>query len=154
MSNQSTLEATKSIAELRKSGLDKQTLETVAAEMADIERAEKEQKTRLPGQFLSLKEDKEKKTLFFTGQYQKVDKPAIDWQTKQEIPGRMTTRFRFQCYDITDPNNLSEALIWERGRTEAAKILWHLSEENTELVVVRHGARNSQTTNYDIYPAK
>ena len=98
---------------LRKSsGLAKQTLERISAERAEIERAEKEQ---------SLYRFEK------TGQYQKVDEPAIDWQTKQEIPVRMTTKFRFQCYDITDPNNISEASIWERGRTEQGKILWYLS---------------------------
>lgn len=150
--SQSTLE-TRTIAELRKSGLDKQTLEKVAAERVEMERAEREQKTRMPGSFLSLKDDGETRTFFFTGKFDKVTKPMVDWQTKQEIPGRIVTKYRFQVYDTTNPNNPSpEPAIWERGATEARKVFRWFSEQKTELTIIRNGVRNSQTTNYDIFP--
>ena len=52
------LETTRSIADIRKDGLDKAVLERIAAERVEMERAEKEQKTCLPGGFISFREDK------------------------------------------------------------------------------------------------
>ena len=153
MSNQSNVE-TRTIADVRKTGLDKSVLERIAATRAAMERTEKEQKQRLPGSFLSLKDDKEERTFLFTGNWEEITKPAIDWQTKQEIPGRTVTRFRFQAYDITDPSVTDPPVgIFERGRKDAGKVLYHLSKGKTELTIMRNGARNSQTTEYDIYPA-
>ena len=58
------------------------------------------------GAFISLKEDKETKTLLFTN-YQKIQVPKKDYKTGQVIPGKMVTKYRFQVYDMTtyDPNN-------------------------------------------------
>ncbi len=155
MSNQLDVEQleTKTIAEIRKDGLNKQTLERIASDRAEMQRAKEEAKARLPGQFISLKQDKETRTFLFSGQYQKVEKPATDFVTKQPIPGRTVTRYRFQVYDVTDPNNPSEVAIFERGNTEAEKILYWLARQQPQLNIMRNGAAGSQKTTYDIYPA-
>jgi hypothetical protein len=56
----------------------------------------------------------------FTGQWQKLQVPAKDYVTKQEIPGKTVTKYRFQVYDLTsfDSNNSPEPAIWERGLVE------------------------------------
>ena len=148
------LETTKSIEQIRKDGIDKQTLERVAAERAELQRVKQEAKERLPGQFLSLKQDKETRTFLFTGAYQKADKPAIDFVTRQTIPGKMVTRFRFQVYDVTNPDNPSDAAIWERGSTEADQALYWLEKGKPELTIMRNGVPNSQKTTYSVFPAK
>ncbi|MGA9154979.1 MAG: hypothetical protein WBZ36_30720 [Candidatus Nitrosopolaris sp.] len=148
------LETTRTIADIRKDGLDKETLERIAADRAEMQRVKEEQKERLPGQFVSLKQDKETRIFLFTGQYQKVEKPATDFLTKQTIPGRMVTRFRFQVYDVTDSDNPSEVAIFERGNPEAEKILYWLARQQPQLTIMRNGAAGSQKTTYDIYPAK
>ena len=148
-----TLE-TKTIDQIRKDGIDKQMLERIAAERAEMERVKKESKERLPGQFLSLKQDKEQRTFLFTGQYQKLEVPAKDYVTKQIIPGKMVTKYRFQCYDVTDPNNPSDTAIWERGFTEADQVLYWIEKGKPELTIMRNGAPNSQKTTYNIYPAR
>jgi hypothetical protein len=128
-------------------------LERVAADRAEMQRVKQEAKERLPGQFVSLKEDKETRTFLFTGVYQKLDKPAIDFVTKQIIPGRTVTRFRFQVYDVTDPDRPSDVAIWERGTTEADQVLYWLAQGKFELTIMRNGAPNSQKTTYSIFPA-
>ena len=119
-----------------------------------MQRIKQEQKERLPGQFLSLKHDKETRTFLFTGNYQRIEKPATDFLTKQTIPGRMVTKWRLQVYDVTNPDSPSEVAIWERGNTEAEKVLYWLARQQPQLTVMRNGAPNSQKTTYDIYPAK
>jgi hypothetical protein len=141
--SQLNLETTKTIEQIRKGGIDKQTLERVAAERAEMERAKQEAKERLPGQFISLKQDKEQRTFLFTGEYQKAQLPAKDFVTKQVIPGKMVTRYRFQVYDVTDPDSPSEVAIWERGYTEAEQVLYWLSKRKSELTIMRNGAPNS-----------
>jgi hypothetical protein len=148
-----TLE-TKTIGQIRKDGIDKQTLERIAAERAQMERVKQEAKERLPGQFVSLKQDKEQSTFLFTGDYQKLEVPAKDFVTKQIIPGKMVTKFRFQVYDVTDPDNPSDVSIWERGITEADQVLYWLAQGKSELTIMRNGAPNSQKTTYTIFPAK
>jgi len=88
---------TKSIDQIRK-GLDKETLQRITQEHAEMQRVKEEQKERLPGAFFSLKNDKEQRIFLFSGQYQKLEKPATDFVTKQQIPGKTTTRYRFQVY--------------------------------------------------------
>jgi hypothetical protein len=90
----------------------------------------------------------------FTGSYQKVELPAKDFVTKQIIPGKMVTKFRFQVYDVTNPDSPSDVAIWERGYTEADQILYWLAKEKPELTIMRNGAPNSQKTTYSIFPAK
>lgn len=144
---------TKTIEQIRSQGIDKATLERIAVERTEMERIKQESKERLPGQFLSLKEDKERRTFLFTGSYQKLEVPAKDFVTKQVIPGKTVTKFRFQVYDVTDPNNPTEACIWERGYTEADQVLYWLANKKSELIIMRNGAPNSKKTTYNIYPA-
>jgi hypothetical protein len=155
LNNQLNLETTttKTIEQIRNDGIDKQTLERVVAERAEMERAKQEAKERLPGHFVSLKQDKETRTFLFTGAYQKLDKQAIDFVTRQTIPGKMVTRFRFQVYDVTDSDDPDPA-IWERGNTEADQVLYWLAQGKAELTIMRNGAPNSQKTTYSIFPAK
>jgi hypothetical protein len=154
--NQLNLETTttKTIAQIRNDGIDKQTLERVAAERVEMERTKQETKERLPGHFVSLKQDKETRTFLFTGDYQKVQLQAKDFVTKQTIPGKMVTRFRFQVYDVTNPDNPTDVAIWERGFTEADQVLYWLAQGKTELTIMRNGAPNSQKTTYSIFPVK
>jgi hypothetical protein len=149
--NQLNLET---INQLRKDGIDKQTLERIVADMAEMERAKQEAKERLPGQFISLKQDKERRTFLFTGAYQKVELPAKDFVTKQIIPGKMITKFRLQVYDVTNPDSPSDVAMWERGYTEAEQVLYWLTNGKPERTIMRNGAPNSQKTSYSIFPAK
>ena len=152
--NQLNIETTKTIDQIRKDGIDKQTLERIAAERAEIERVKQEAKERLPGHFISFKQDKEQKNLLFTGAYQKIPVPAKDFVTGQRIPGRMITKWRFQAYDVTDPDNPSDIAIWERGYTESEQVLHWLAKGKTELTIIRNGAPYSQNTTYTIFPVK
>src|SRR5215472_13257479 len=108
--NQFTLEVggARTIDQIRKDGIDKQMLEKITAERAEMQRIKQEQKERLPGQFISLKQDKETRTFLFTGTYQKLEVPAKDFVTRQIIPGKMVTKYRFQVYDVTDSDNPSD----------------------------------------------
>jgi hypothetical protein len=49
----------------------------------------------------------------------KKDIQAKDYETGLDIPGRNTTRFLFECYDITTTPNSQETngspAVWERG---------------------------------------
>jgi hypothetical protein len=97
---------------------------------------------------LNLRQDKETRRYLFTGQWQKIQAPAKDFVTKQEIPGKTVTRYRFQIYDMTtyDPNNPPEAGIWERGMTEADQVLYRFEKGITELTIMRNGGPNSKST--------
>jgi hypothetical protein len=153
LTSQLDVETTKTIEQIRKGGIDKQTLERIAADRTEMQRVKQEAKERLPGQFLSLRQDKERRTFLFTGAYQKLDLSAKDFVTKQIIPGRTVTRFRFQVYDMTDPDSPSDVSIWERGYTEAEQVLYWLAEGKPELTIMRNGAFNSQKTTYSIFPS-
>jgi hypothetical protein len=122
-----------------------------------MERQKQEQKERLPGGFISLKQDKEQRTeqrtFLFTGDYQKIQVSVKDFVTKQIIPGKMVTRFRFQVYDVTSPDTATEPAIWERGITETDQVLYWLSQGKSELTIMRNGPPNSQKTTYNIFPA-
>jgi hypothetical protein len=148
LSNQLNFEITKTIDQIRKDGIDKQMLQRISAERAEMERAKQEAIERLPGQ------DKERRTFLFTGSHQKVELPAKDFVTKQIIPGKMVTKFRFQVYDVTNPDSPSDVSIWERGYTEADQVLYWLANGKPELTIMRNGAPNSQKTTYSIFPAK
>ena len=130
-------------------------LERIAAERAEMQRIKEQVKARLPGQFVSLRQDKEMRIFLFTGNYQKIQVPAKDFVTKQEIPGKTVTKYRFQVYDLTsfDPNNPPEGAIWERGSNEADQVMFWFEKGTTELTIMRNGAPNSQKTTYNIYPA-
>jgi hypothetical protein len=156
VTNQSTLISvgeTRSIEEIRKRGLDNQLKEMIATERAEMQRIKDQAKERLPGQFISLRQDKETRTFLFTGQWQKLQVPAKDF-TKQEIPGKTVTKYRFQVYDLTtfDSNNPPEAAIWGRGTTEADQIFYWFEKGVTELTIMRNGGPNSKSTTYNIFP--
>ena len=156
-SNQSVLEGvgTRTIDQIRKDGIDKQLKEMIAAERAEMQRIKDQAKERLPGQFVSLRQDKETRTFLFTGQWQKLQVPAKDFVTKQEIPGKTVRKYRFQVYDLTtfDSNNPPEPGIWERGMTEADQVLYWFDKGVTELTIMRNGGPNSKSTTYNIFPA-
>jgi hypothetical protein len=144
----------KSIEELRKTGIDKDLMQKIASDRAEIARINEEAKERLPGQFVTLKEDKETRTFLFTT-YQKIQCPVKDFKTGQVVPNRTTTKFRFQVYDLTsfDPNNPPMPGIWERPRGDAEQVLFFMEQGINELTVRRNGPRYSQQTTYTIYPA-
>jgi hypothetical protein len=155
ITNQSigTLEVeARTIDQIRQDGIDKQLKERIAAERAEMQHIKDQAKERLPGQFVSLRQDKETRTFLFTGQWQKLQIPAKDFVTKQEIPGKTVTKYRFQVYDLTtfDSNNPPEPGIWERGMTEADQVLYWFE---TELTIMRNGGPNSKSTTYNIFPA-
>jgi hypothetical protein len=154
LSNELNLQTTKTIDQIRKDGIDKQTLERIAAERAEMERVKQEVKERLPGHFISFKQDKEQKNLLFTGAYQKIPVPAKDFATKQIIPGKIITKWRFQAFDVTDPDNPSDVSIREQGYIEAEQVLHWLAKGKTELTIIRNGAPYSQNTTYTIFPVK
>ena len=100
VTNQSTLTSvgeTRSIEEIRKSGLDNQLKERIAAERAEMQRLKDQAKERLPGQFTSLRQDKETRTFLFTGQWQKLQVPGKDFVSKQEILGKMVKNTDSKC---------------------------------------------------------
>ncbi|MGA9154338.1 MAG: hypothetical protein WBZ36_27460 [Candidatus Nitrosopolaris sp.] len=103
-----TLE-TKTIDQIRKDGIDKEMLERIAAERQEMQRIKQEQKERLPGQFMTLKQDKEARTFLFTGNYQKIEVPAKDFVTKQIIPRKTVTKYRFQ---VSAPESYQYLLSW------------------------------------------
>lgn len=144
----------RTIEEIRKQGLDPSVLQQIAADKAEMDRIEKEKASRLTGNYISFKEDKEQKTLLFTGRYQKLNVPLKDYTTKQVIEGKFVPKWRFEVYDITDYENPSDPSIWERGWREAKIVLHFMEQKKTELVVVRNGAKDSTNTTYLIYPAK
>ncbi|MFZ0514317.1 MAG: hypothetical protein WAM14_22125 [Candidatus Nitrosopolaris sp.] len=72
--------------------------------------------------------------------------------TKEIIPNKFVTKWRFECYDVTDSNNPSDVSIWERGYREAKIVMHFMEQRKTELVVVRNEAKGSNTTTYLIYP--
>src|SRR5215469_14216413 len=156
-SNQSVLEGvgTRTIDQIRKDGIDKQLKEMIAAERAEMQRIKDQAKERLPGQFVSLRQDKETRTFLFTGQWQKLQVPAKDFVTKQEIPGKTVTKYRFEVYDLTtfDSNNPPEPGIWERGMTEADQVLYWFEKGITVLTIMRNGGPNSKSTTYNIWPS-
>lgn len=94
----------------------------------------------------------ESKVLSFTGQFDKEQVPFKDFKTHQTVEGKFTDRYYFECYDITDPNHPSELWIWERGPTDAKKILFWLSKSQNVLEVTRHGQPNNISTTYEISP--
>ena len=106
--------------------------------------------------YIKFGSDKERKILSFTGNVDKKEKPAKDYETKLDIPGKYVTRFIFECYDVTSTPNSQEAnglpAIWERGPKDARTILYYLSKDVKVLEVVRNGQPHSTSTTYLINP--
>ena len=144
-----SVQATPSIDQLRKKGFDPKDMQKIEEDKAEFDRVE----SRPKGNFITFRQDKEQKTLLFTGKYEKLQVPDVDFATKQEIPGKFVTKWRFQVWDTTDPKNPPEEPgIWERGWRDAKTIIFFLGQGKTELTVVRNGKPGANTTNYLIYP--
>jgi hypothetical protein len=142
----------RTIEEIRKHELDPNTLQKIHDDKAEMDRIEKENVERLKGNYISFVQDKDTKTLLFTGKYQKLDVPAKDFATKEIIPNKYVQKWRFEVYDVTDINNPSDVSIWERGYREAKTVMHFLEQKKAELVVVRNGTKGSNATTYLIYP--
>jgi predicted GNAT family acetyltransferase len=143
---------TLTIDQIRKQGLAPEVLEKIHADKAEMNRLEKENAERIKGNYISFKDDKETKALLFTGKYQKLNVPAKDFATSEIIPNKFVTKWRFEVYDVTNPNNPSDVSVWERGWNQAKVVMHFLEQKKAELVVVRNGAKGSNTTTYLIYP--
>jgi hypothetical protein len=151
ITNETSLEEIRrQIDQIRRQGLSQSDVQKIQQEKTEMDRLEKENASKLKGNYVSFKEDKETKTLLFTGKYQKVDVPTKDFATGQIIPGKFTQKWRFECYSTSDPN--PQTSIWERGWREAL-IMHFLGLKMPELTIVRNGVRNSNQTTYMIYPA-
>jgi serine protease inhibitor ecotin len=144
---------TRTIDQIRTQGLEPNTLEKIKADKAEMDRLEKQNAERLKGNYISFKDDKERKVLLFSGKYQKVDVPTKDFATGKTIENKFVQKWRFECYDMTDQTNPNpEVSIWERGWREAKVVMHFLGEQIAELVVVRNGAKGNSQTTYLIYP--
>lgn len=104
--------------------------------------------------YIKFVSDKENKVLSFTGDFEKEEVLQRDYDTGLDIPDKYTTRYYFECYDITTPNSdTSDApWIWERGPRDARTILHYLDKGFKTLEVVRNGQPGSKTTIYLINP--
>lgn len=117
------------IEKLRKEGItDKGIMGKLSTGRLELQKIKEEQKSMALGGYISLKDDKEEKTLLFTGEYQVKDVPKRDFKTGRVIPGKTVKKWAFSCYDLTfyDPNNHNNPprlAIFERGQTEAEEIL-------------------------------
>ena len=143
---------TRTIEQIRTQGLDPSILQKIHDDKAEMDRIERETAERLKGNYINFAQDKDTKTLLFTGKYQKLDVPAKDFATKEIIPNKYVQKWRFEVYYVTDINNPSDVSIWERSYREAKTVMHFLEQKKAELVVVRNGAKGSNTTTYLIYP--
>ena len=86
----------------------------------------------MPGKtkYITFVSDRERRLLYFTGNFDKKEVPVTDYQTGEVIPGKYKNRDSFECYDITTttptaeefPTNQPEPSIWERGAADALLI--------------------------------
>jgi len=132
---------------------DQSTKEKIQAYLEEIENKQSQRASGASnGKYIKFIQDKERKLLSFTGKFEKLEVPDKDFETGQEN-GKYITRYFFDCYDITDPNNRSPELsVWERGTRDARTILYYLSKKRTVLEVIRNGQPRSKTTTYMIMP--
>jgi hypothetical protein len=144
----------------QKKGFDEKTKLQLNSLLEEIDRKQQSsyQNTETEGKPIYIKfgSDKERKILLFTGNVNKKDMPAKDYETGLDIPDRYTTRFLFECYDITTTPNSQETnvapAIWERGTKDARTILYYLSKDIRILEIVRNGQPYSTATTYLINP--
>ena len=125
-------------------GFDEETKQKIQAYLEEIDRKNQQQqssyqKTTGWRSYISFSSDKERKLLSFTGKFDKQDEEAKDFETGQVIPGKYVSRYSFECYDITDPDDLSELSIWQRGTRESRTVLYYLSKNKSILEVIRNG---------------
>jgi hypothetical protein len=144
-----SVQATPSIEQIRRQGFDAKDMQKIQDDKAEFDRIE----SRPKGNFITFKNDKEQKTLLFTGKYEKAQVPDVDFATKQEIPGKFVTKWRFQVWDTTNPSRMpEEPSIWERGWRDAKTIIFFLGQGKAELTVIRNGQPGANTTSYLIFP--
>jgi hypothetical protein len=98
--------------------------------------------------YLKFIHDKERKVLYFTGKFDKVEEKAIDFDRDQVFIDKY--KYSFQCYDTNDP--LPSLLIWPCDVTEAHKVLYYLSNNETILEVICNGGPRSKSKTYQINP--
>src|SRR5262249_12808026 len=111
----------------QKYGFDEQTKLKFKSQLEEIDRKQQSmyQNTETEGKtkYIKFGSDKERKILSFTGNVDKEERPAKDYETGLVIPGKYVTKFLFECYDITttrNPENVNGSpAIWERGPKEA-----------------------------------
>ncbi|HEY7570072.1 MAG TPA: hypothetical protein VH796_01765 [Nitrososphaeraceae archaeon] len=140
-------------------GFDEQTKFQLKSLLEEIDRKHESSFQNMGSEgkprYIKFTSDKESKILSFTGKVDKIEVPARDFETGQEIPGKYTTRYLFECYDITTPNSEDTngmPSIWERGTRDAQTILNLLSKNFQVLEIIRNGQPNAKTTTYLIYP--
>jgi hypothetical protein len=143
-----------------KKGFDEQTKLQLKSLLEEIDRKQQSSyrntETEDKPRYIKFGSDKERKILLFTGNVDKKDILAKDYETGLDIPGKYVTRFLFECYDITTTRNPEDVsgspAIWERGTKDARTILHFLSKGVSILEVVRNGQPGSMTTTYLINP--
>jgi len=124
MKNQQNDESTRTIDQIRKDGLDKQTLERIVAEGVSI------------GDKWSVS------VYLFTGAYEKI-----------QMPGK-ETEYRFEAYDTTQPimDDKYEKCWFSIGINGATQIFYWLAQRRSELLIEHNGDFVSQKTVLIIYP--
>ena len=98
--------------------------------------------------YLKFIHDKERKVLYFTGKFDKVEEKAIDFDRDQVFIDKY--KYSFQCYDTNDP--LPSLLILPCDVTEAHKVLYYLSKNEAILEVICNGGPRSKSKTYQINP--
>jgi len=143
----------------QKKGFDDQTKLQIKSLLEEIDRKQQSsyQNTETDkSRYIKFGSDKERKILSFTGNVDKEERPAKDYETGLVIPGKYVTKFLFECYDITTTRNPEDVngfpAIWERGTKDARTILHFLSKGVSVLEIVRNGLPKSMTTTYQISP--
>ena len=149
----------KQINKIQQEGFDKETKLKIQAYLDEIDR--KQQQQKIPynkTKYIKFAFDRERKLLLFTDKFDKKEIPETDFQTGEVVPGKYKIRYSFQCYDITTSTieesqaNQPEPSIWERGISDARKILYYLSKDKNILEVIRNGQPGSTSTTYQINP--
>src|SRR5690348_5895557 len=143
----------------QKKGFDDETKLQIKSLLEEIDRKQQSsyQNTETDkSRYIKFGSDKERKILSFTGNVDKEERPAKDYETGLVIPGKYVTKFLFECYDITTTRNPEDVngfpAIWERGTKDARTILHFLSKGVSVLEIVRNGLPKSMTTTYQISP--
>jgi hypothetical protein len=140
---------------LRRQDLDEETRQKILTHLEEIDAMRQEQEQELqrpsivaPIRYLKFIHDKERKVLYFTGKFDKVEEKAIDFDRDQVFIDKY--KYSFQCYDTSEP--LPSLLIWPCDVTEAHKVLYYLSKNETILEVICNGGPRSKSKTYQINP--
>jgi hypothetical protein len=92
---------------LEQGGFDEQTKQKIQAylEEIDAKRQQQQQSSSLQQtKYIKFVHDKELKLLSFTGKFDKMEVPTKDFETGLVIPEKYVTRYSFECYDFTNPD--------------------------------------------------